>query len=194
MKSIIVTGASSGIGKVSAVMLANAGYRVYGLARNYSKLAKVGTQLPSDRYIPLEFDITMPETFDRIISEIARGGQIFGLVNNAGYVEPGAIEDLAMSDLRAQFETNFFGLVGMTKQVLPFMLAQGEGRIVNISSMAGLVSLPLVGAYCATKHALEAVSEALCMELWNTGVRVISINPGVIDTNIHAITSGKVSV
>jgi short-subunit dehydrogenase len=96
-----------------------------------------------------------------------------------------------MTELRVQFETNFFGLVGFTKQVLPLLMGAKSGRIVNLSSMAGLVSLPLIGAYCATKHALEAVSDALRMELWNTGIKVININPGVIETNIHAITSAK---
>ena len=83
---------------------------------------------------------------------------IYGLVNNAGYVEPGSIEDITMNDLRNQFETNFFGQVDFTKKVLPLMLQQREigGRIVNVSSLAGLISLPLIGAYSASKHALEA--------------------------------------
>jgi short-subunit dehydrogenase len=140
----------------------------------------------------MEFDVTKPETFDTVIKEIASRGQIYGLINNAGYVQPGAIEDISMSELRMQFETNFFGLVGFTKQVLPFMMQEKGGRIVNLSSMAGLVSLPLIGAYCSTKHALEAVSDALRMELWNTGIKVININPGVVETNIHVVTSAKV--
>jgi short-subunit dehydrogenase len=174
-------------------MLANAGYRVFGLARSYDKLQAVAKEVPVESYVPLEFDITRPETFGPVVSDIASKGAIYGLVNNAGYVEPGAIEDISMSDLRVQFETNFFGLVGFTKQVLPPMMQNKEGRIVNISSMAGLVSLPLIGAYCATKHALEAVSDALRMELHDSGIKVININPGVIGTNIHSITKSKTS-
>ena len=180
LKSVIVTGASSGVGKETSVKLAKSGYRVFGLARSYGKLKELASELPPESFFPIEFDITRHDAFGEIVKNMADKGPVFGLVNNAGYVEPGAIEDLLMTDLRAQFETNFFGLVGFTKQVLPLMMQKGQGRIVNVSSMAGIVSLPLIGAYCATKHALEAVSDALRMELWNTGVRVVSINPGVI--------------
>lgn len=189
-----MTGASSGIGKVAASMLANAGYTVFGLARNYGKLAELATKLPPDRYFPIAFDVTQPETFENVVSTIAAKSQIFGLVNSAGFVEPGAIEDLSMSSLRSQFETNFFGLVGLTKVVLSHMMNRGDGRIVNVSSMAGLVNLPLIGAYCATKHALEAVTDALRMELWDTGIKVVSINPGVINTNIHNITMDRIAI
>ena len=191
LKSVIVTGASSGIGKDASIALADAGYRVFGLARSYDRLVELSASLP-DRFIPIEFDATKPETFERIVKDISSASEVYGLVNNAGYVQPGAVEDFSMSELRMQFETNFFGLVGFTKQVLPLLLQAKSGRIVNLGSMAGLVSLPLIGAYCSAKHALEAVSDALRMELWNTGVKVININPGVIETNIHAITSARV--
>ena len=120
---------------------------------------------------------------------------IYGLVNNAGYVEPGSIEDITMNDLRSQFETNFFGLVDFTKKVLPLMLHRREigGRIVNVSSLAGLISLPLIGAYSASKHALEAISDALKMKLWNTNIKVITINPGVIETSIYEILRRKIN-
>jgi short-subunit dehydrogenase len=191
LKSVIVTGASSGIGKAATIMLARSGYRVFGLARSYDKLNSLALELPAENYVPMEFDITHPDTFGAVINDIAAHGDIFGLVNNAGYVEPGAIEDIGMDDLRAQFETNFFGLIGLTKQVLPLMMQKGDGRIVNTSSLAGLISLPLIGAYCASKHALEAVTDALRMELWNTGIKVVNINPGVIETNIHTVTNSK---
>lgn len=192
LKSVIVTGASSGIGRAATIMLAEEGYRVFGLARNHAKLTELAMQLPPDQYYPIEFDITQENTFEKVISGIAAKGQIFGIVNSAGYVEPGAIEDISMVSLRAQFETNFFGLVGLTKRVLPYMLKYTEGRIVNVSSMAGFVSLPLVGAYCATKYALEAVTDALRMELLSSGIKVIAINPGVIETNVHSITADKI--
>lgn len=203
MKSIIVTGASSGIGRATVLQLAKSGYKVFGLARSYDKLNEFTTELPKENYVPIKFDITRPETFGTVVSDIVAksddygresGGGLFGLVNNAGYVEPGAIEDIHMENLRMQFETNFFGLLGLTKQVLPILMQRGEGRIVNTSSMAGLVSLPLIGAYCATKHALEAVTDALRMELWNTGIKVVNINPGFIETNIHAVTISKVEI
>ncbi len=194
MKSVIVTGASSGIGRATTIKLAKSGYRVFGLARSYDRLQELAAELPAENYIAVEFDITRPESYGTAVSDIAARGEIFGLVNNAGYVEPGAIEDISMPDLRAQFETNFFGLVGFTKKVLPLIMQKGQGRIVNVSSMAGMVSLPLIGAYCAAKHALEAVSDALRMELWNTGIKVVNINPGVIETNIHTVTQSKAAL
>lgn len=204
-KSIIVTGASSGIGKATVIKLVESGYQVFGLARSYNKLAlnlansSSGTSSREiGRYIPIEFDITKPKIFDYIISKITsetEENMIYGLVNNAGYVEPGSIEDISMNDLRNQFETNFFGLVDFTKKVLPMMLQQREigGRIVNVSSLAGLVSLPLIGAYSASKHALEAITDALRVELWNTNIKVITINPGVIETGIYETLRQKIN-
>jgi short-subunit dehydrogenase len=191
---MIVTGASSGIGRVTAVTLARLGYEVFGLARSYDKLKMLATQLPAENYMRVKFDITRPETFATIVDTIvADAGGIFGLINNAGYVEPGAIEDINMGSRRLQFETNFFCLVGLTKQILPTMMQRGEGRIINICSVAGLVSLPLIGAYCAAKHVLEAITDALRMELWNTEIKVVNINPGVVETNTHTITNSKVA-
>lgn len=142
MNSVIVTGASSGIGKAASTKLAGAGYKVYGLARSFDKLQEMARRLAN--FVPVEFDVARPDRFDKVLDPIIASG-VFGLVNNAGYVEPGAIEDLSMESIRAQFETNFFGLVGVTKKVLPTLIAQKEGRIVNVSSMAGMVSLPTIG-------------------------------------------------
>jgi short-subunit dehydrogenase len=201
-KSIIVTGASSGIGKAAVIKLVEAGYQVFGLARRYNDLTSVHSEIPSlkekenkeDGYIALGCDITKPYRFDDIINDIlsrAKGNTIYGLVNNAGFVEPGAIEDITIQDMRNQIETNFFGLVELTKKVLPFMLDINQGRIVNVSSVAGLISLPLIGAYSASKYALEAVTDALRMELWDTNIKVITINPGIINTNINAVLKPK---
>jgi short-subunit dehydrogenase len=204
-KSIIVTGASSGIGRAAVIKLVESGYQVFGLARSYNKLAlnlATSSSGTSSReigpYIPIEFDITKPEIFDYVITKITsetKESMVYGLVNNAGYVEPGSIEDITMNDLRNQFETNFFGLVDFTKKVLPLMLQRREigGRIVNVSSLGGLISLPLIGAYSASKHALEAVSDALRMELWNTNIKVITINPGVIETSIYETLRQKIN-
>lgn len=200
-KSIIVTGASSGIGKSTVIKLVESGYQVFGLARRYDSLTSTYSQLPSsienkeNLYIAMQCDITKPERFDDIIKDIfskAQGNTIYGLVNNAGYVEPGAIEDIRIQDIRDQFETNFFGLIELTKKVLPFMmLDNNQGRIVNISSVSGLISLPLIGAYSASKYALEAVTDALRMELWNTNIKVITINPGLVNTNINIVSKPK---
>lgn len=207
-KSVIVTGASSGIGKATVIKLIQSGYQVFGLARRFDKLVNLfSSELVSkenkkeDLYIPIEFDITKPETFnnvlDIIISTTANENTVYGLVNNAGYVEPGAIEDISMNNLRSQFETNFFGLVGFTKKVLPLMMIrrneeEGGGRIVNVSSFAGLISLPLIGAYSATKFALEAVSDALRIEVWNKNIKIITINPGVIETDIYDVLKTRI--
>jgi short-subunit dehydrogenase len=198
-KSVIVTGASSGIGKATVIRLIRSGYQVFGLARRYDKLVTLFSSesvskdnKKEDLYIPIEFDITKPEKFNDILDIIvstANENTVYGLVNNAGYVEPGAIEDISMNNLRDQFETNFFGLVGFTKKVLPLMIRRNEGggRIVNVSSLAGLISLPLIGAYSATKYALEAVSDALRLEVWNKNIKIITINPGVIETDIYDV-------
>jgi short-subunit dehydrogenase len=203
-KSVIVTGASSGIGKATAIKLIQCGYQVFGLARRYDKLVTLFSSESAskenkkeDLYIPIEFDITKPETFNDILDIIistANENTVYGLVNNAGYVEPGAIEDISMNNLRDQFETNFFGLVGFTKKVLPLMIRRNEGggRIVNVSSLAGLVSLPLIGAYSATKYALEAVSDALRIEVWNKNIKIITINPGVIETDIYDVLKTRI--
>lgn len=208
-----MTGASSGIGKATVIKLIQSGYQVFGLARRYDRLVNIfSSELVSkenkkeDLYIPIEFDITKPETFnnvlDIIISTTANENTVYGLVNNAGYVEPGAIEDISMNNLRGQFETNFFGLVGFTKKVLPLMMirrnkgerggGEGGGRIVNVSSFAGLISLPLIGAYSATKYALEAVSDALRIEVWNKNIKIITINPGVIETDIYDVLKTRI--
>jgi short-subunit dehydrogenase len=188
-KSIIITGASSGIGKAAAIKLLETGYQVFGLARRYDRLTSIYPELQSSKekkegdYIALEFDITKSHRFDDIINEIlslAKENTIYGLVNNAGYVEPGAIEDITIQNIRNQFETNFFGLVELTKKILPVMLNNNQGRIVNISSVSGLISLPLIGAYSASKYALEAVTDALRMELWNTNIKVITIIPALL--------------
>jgi len=199
-RSVIITGASSGIGRAALIKLAEAGYQVFGLARSYDKLTSIYSELQSStdhiesQYIPLEFDITKPEKFDSIlevISSKADGNMIYGLVSSAGYVEPGAIEDITIQDIRTQFETNFFGLVELTKKVLPIMLKNTQGRIVNVSSVAGMIALPLIGVYSASKYALEAVTDALRMELWNTNIKVITINPGLVDTNINTVSKPK---
>ena len=200
MKSIIITGASSGIGRAAAIRLAQSGFQIFGLARNYEQLVNLSSEIFSNdkndnRYFPIECDITRQDKFDSVLNNIinlSSEKSIYGLVNNAGYLEPGAIEDIEIDSLRAQFETNFFGLVGFTKKVLPIMMRKNEGRIINVSSISGLISLPLLGAYSASKYALEAVSDALRMELWKTGIKVININPAIVETNLLSVSKAKI--
>lgn len=113
------------------------------------------------------------------------GGKLGGLVNNAGYGQPGAVEDVSRSAMRRQFEVNVFGLQDLTNRVLPAMLKAGSGRIVHISSVLGRVVIPMMGAYCATKHAVEALADAQRIELRMTGVGVILVEPGPITTAFH---------
>ena len=200
MKSIIITGASSGIGRAAAIRLAQSGFQIFGLARNYEQLVNLSSEIFSNdkndnRYFPIECDITRQDKFDSVLNNIinlSSEKSIYGLVNNAGYLEPGAIEDIEIDSLRAQFETNFFGLVGFTKKVLPIMMRKNKGRIINVSSISGLISLPLLGAYSASKYALEAVSDALRMELWKTGIKVININPAIVETNLLSVSKAKI--
>ena len=208
-KVVIITGASSGIGRATSIKLVKSGYQVFGLARRYnhtlselySSSDPLSIAYKEELFIPIQFNIARPESFEKTVSDIilkAKDNTISGLVNNAGYVEPGAVEDITMNHLRDQFETNFFGHVGFTKAVLPIMLKGSRtstafgGRIVNVSSIAGLISLPLIGAYSATKHALEAISSSLRMELWNTNIKIITVNPGVIETDIYDVLKAKV--
>ncbi|HJT50153.1 MAG TPA: SDR family NAD(P)-dependent oxidoreductase [Nitrososphaeraceae archaeon] len=207
-KVVIITGASSGIGMATAIKLVKSGYQVFGLARRYHRTISepyppsdpLSIAYKEDLFIPIQFNIARPESFQQTVSDIvskAKDNTISGLVNNAGYVEPGAVEDITMNNLRDQFETNFFGHVGFTKVLLPIMLKGNRtdtalgGRIINVSSIAGLISLPLIGAYSATKHALEAISSSLRMELWNTNIKIIIVNPGVIETDIYDVLKSK---
>lgn len=129
-KSIIVTGAYSGIGKATVIRLVKSGYHVFGLSSNLTSLYAELPSVKELQVVPLEFDITRPESFDGIIKDIfskAKGNTIYGLVSSAGYVEPRAIEDITMQDIRNQFETNLFGLVGLIRKVLPLMkIVKGE--------------------------------------------------------------------
>ncbi len=183
--SALVTGSSSGIGHAIATTLAKEGYRVFASARNPERLSRVWSDEPPFYLEPLGLDVTDGESIRRaadVIREGAVGGTPDVLVNNAGYGLLGAIEDITVQELRAQFETNLLGLHAVTREFLPGMRRRGSGTIVNISSLAGKVSVPLQGAYCASKFAVEAYSDALRMEVESSGVRVIVVEPGPVAT------------
>jgi NAD(P)-dependent dehydrogenase (short-subunit alcohol dehydrogenase family) len=178
-KAVLVTGCSSGIGRATALRLAGSGWKVYASARRpetISQLGDAGCQT-------LALDVTDEQSMRAAVDSIEQAeGAIGVLINNAGYSQSGAIETVPMDAVRRQFETNVFGLVRLTQLVLPKMRAQRWGKIVNIGSMGGRLSFPGGGHYHATKHAVEAISDALRFELRGFGIDVILLEPGLITT------------
>jgi NAD(P)-dependent dehydrogenase (short-subunit alcohol dehydrogenase family) len=176
---VVITGCSSGIGRALAQACAGAGLLVYATARDVGGIA----DLAGARTTVLPLDVTDESTMTPVIRDaVARHGGIAALVNNAGYALPGAVEDLDIADIRAQFETNVFGAIRLTQQVIPVMRAAGAGLILNMSSMGGRLTFPGGGAYHASKHALEAFSDALRFEVAGYGIDVVVIEPGLVRT------------
>ncbi len=182
-KAVLITGCSSGIGRSAAITLAERGFRVFATARSAQDV-DVLTALGLEA---LPLDVNDSESISRCVEEVLRrcDGHLYGLVNNAGFGLPGALEDIARDKLRGQFETNVFGAHEMVTSVLPAMRAAGEGRIVQISSVLGLVSLAYRGAYNASKYALEGLSDTLRLELAGTNIFVSSIAPGPIGSRFR---------
>jgi NAD(P)-dependent dehydrogenase (short-subunit alcohol dehydrogenase family) len=189
-RAVLVTGCSTGIGRATALHLATRGWKVYATARRLDSIrdleGKVAAVLPLD-----VCDEESCRSAVRTIEE--REGAIGVLVNNAGYGQEGTVEEVPMDVVRRQFETNFFGLVQLTKLVLPGMRRQKWGRIVNMSSMGGKLTLPAGGYYHATKHAVEALSDALRFEVEPFGVAVIVIEPGPILTRFGDTASASMA-
>jgi NAD(P)-dependent dehydrogenase (short-subunit alcohol dehydrogenase family) len=186
-KTILITGATSGIGRDTAEYLHSRGHRVIATGRNETALAA----LEASGLIARRLDVTDEESIDalaREIEELTDGKGLDALVNNAGYGLFGPLEILSDKDVRAQFDTNVFGLLAVTRRFIPAMRERGAGRIVNISSVGGRITFPLGGAYHATKYALEAMSDALRMELKQFGIDVVLVEPGYIKTNFTSTT------
>ncbi len=184
MATILITGASSGIGRDAALALAAAGHRVLAAARRLPALETL-REASTGTITPLSLDLDDADSIAAVAAAIDRlteGRGLDALVNNAGFATAGALVELPDRDLRAQFETNVFGLMSLTRAVLPAMLARGGGRIVNVSSVSGRIPAPLLGAYHASKYALEALSDALRMEVAPFGVEVVIVEPGTIRT------------
>jgi NAD(P)-dependent dehydrogenase (short-subunit alcohol dehydrogenase family) len=179
----LITGASSGFGAALSTHVLSTGARVVGTVRKPGQIAEFAALAPGRAQAVL-MDVTDAE---QVRSGVQAAQAIFGrldvLVNNAGYGFVGAIEEASDAEVRAQFDTNVFGLLSVTRQVLPIMRAQGSGHIVNISSIAGLRSSPGLGIYAASKHAVEGLSEALAAELSPLGIRVTVVEPGAFRTN-----------
>jgi len=177
-RSLLITGCSSGIGATAALHMHQRGYRVFASARkpcDLEPLAAQGLEV-------IKLDVTDSVSIKNAVQEVlnATGGELFGLFNNAGYGQPGAVEDLTREVLREQFETNLFGTHELTCRVLPVMRQQGYGRIIQNSSLLGYAALPYRGAYNASKFALEGLSDTLRQELKHTGIHVSLIEPGPI--------------
>lgn len=182
-KIAIVTGASSGIGEATAALLANSGYKVYGTSRK-------AAQANQRSYEMIALDVNSEESIEAALKEVVRiEGRIDLLVNNAGFgVAPGGAEESSIEQTKMIFDTNFFGIVRMTRAVVPYMRKQGGGRIINIGSILGLIPAPYMATYAATKHAVEGFSESLDHELRTRGIRVSVVEPGYTNTQFEANT------
>jgi len=187
-RTVVVTGANSGIGLATALELAGAGYDVIGTARSQDK-ANVLLQAAVDRGHTVEcvlLDVADAESTEKGFAEIdaLTSGGPWAVVNNAGFAQAGAIEDVDDEAVRYQLEVNLVAPARIARLVLPGMRERGDGRIVNISSIAGRMSLPLMGWYCSSKHGLEAMTDALRMEVAPYGVKVSLVEPGSFGTGI----------
>jgi NAD(P)-dependent dehydrogenase (short-subunit alcohol dehydrogenase family) len=179
-RSILITGCSSGIGYCAANGMRQRGWRVIAAARKEDDVAR----LKGEGFETVHLDYAEPASIAASADKVLEltGGTLFALFNNGGYGQPGAVEDLTTDVLRAQFEANFFGWHDLTRRLLPAMRGRRDGRIVQCSSVLGLISPPYRGAYNASKYALEALSDALRYELHGTGIRVSLIEPGPIES------------
>jgi len=181
--AVLITGCSSGIGRDLAQRLTTSGYTVVATARKAETL----DDLPAALKLPL--DVTQAESVKQAVDcALQRFGRIDVLVNNAGYALPGAIEEISDEQIHQLFDVNVFGVIRMIRAVVPHMRHQGAGRIINMSSIAGKRAIPVNGTYCATKFALEALSDALRLELAPFGIQVVLIEPGSIKTQF-AVTA-----
>jgi NAD(P)-dependent dehydrogenase (short-subunit alcohol dehydrogenase family) len=189
-KAVLITGCSSGIGRATALRLARGGWRVYATARRPETLG----DLREAGCDTLALDVTDEQSMQSAVERVqAEAGAVGVLVNNAGYSQGGAIETVPLDAVRRQFETNVFGLVRLTQLALPAMRAQRWGKVVNVGSMGGRVSFPGAGHYHATKHALEAISDALRFELRGFGIDVILLEPGLITTEFGETASASIA-
>jgi NAD(P)-dependent dehydrogenase (short-subunit alcohol dehydrogenase family) len=185
---VLITGATDGLGRAAALLLAESGYRVFAAGRSAAKRARLD-QLAREKKLAIE-TIELNVCDDRSVQlgvrhVLDQAGAIDVLINNAGVAYMGSVEDLRLEDWRRQFETNVFGVVGVTQVVLPHMRERRRGRILMMSSVAGLITAPAQGAYSSSKHALEGLSNALRYELYPFGIDVILIEPGYIVTGIQ---------
>lgn len=189
-KAVLITGCSTGIGRATAERMASAGYTVYATARKVEAIA----DLEAKGCRTLALDVTDEESMRAAVAVVEEAeGAVGVLVNNAGYSQSGAVESVDLDEIRAQFETNVFGLIRMSQLALPKMREQGWGRVVNVGSMGGKLTFPGGGIYHATKYAVEAISDAMRFELRGFGVDVVLIEPGLIKTEFAASAVGALN-
>ena len=182
---VLITGASSGLGKATALYLARKGYRVVGTSRDARRLASLEETAAAEKLalFGVQLDINDEDAVTSAVPGIvAEHGGVDALVNNAGYGHWGPGESFSDAELKAQFETNFFAAARLMRAVLPGMVKNEHGTIVNVSSVEGRLATPFSGAYAASKFALEGLSEAMRVELWPLGVRVAMVEPGLFPT------------
>ncbi len=180
---ILITGCSSGIGHDAAFSLAQRGHQVFATCRKEEDVKRLKASGIDTVLMNMNDTESIRLAFHEIIEKSA--GRLDILINNAGYGQTGALEDVSREALRLQFETNVFGLMDLTRLVIPVMRKQGHGRIINISSILGLISMPFRGAYNASKYAVEGLSDTLRLELQPSGIQVITIEPGPIESRFR---------
>src|SRR5271157_2507773 len=188
-KVAVITGSSSGIGLLTAIEFAQNGYEVVASMRDPSRSERLEEAAQKagvrDKLDLRRLDVTDFDSVSGVVDAIVRDhGRVDVLVNNAGFSMAGFVEDLSLSEIRQQFETNFFGNVAMSKAVLPVMRKQRSGHIIQIASIVGRMAAPLVSSYAASKFALEGWSEALRIEVHSLGIRVVLVEPGDYETDI----------
>jgi len=183
-KSILITGCSSGIGYCVAKGLRSRGYRVFASARKTADVQRLATE----GFESLLLDLDQPDSISSALENLLEQteGRLYALFNNGAYGQPGAVEDIERGVLRAQFETNLFGWHDLTRRLIPVMRSQGEGRIIQNSSVLGFVALRYRGAYNASKYALEGLTDTLRLELRGSGIHISLIEPGPIESRFRA--------
>ena len=193
-KVALVTGSSSGIGYETALLLARNGFDTFATMRNMNKSKQI-TEVSKRENLPLRVmqldvndDRSVADAINNILNEKK---SIEVVVNNAGYGLMGSVEDSSIDEIKAQFETNFFGAIRVIKEVIPVMRKQRTGTIVNVSSVAGRIGFPMGSAYVSSKFALEGLSESMSYELKQFGIKIVLIEPGVINTNFALVTPKK---
>jgi NAD(P)-dependent dehydrogenase (short-subunit alcohol dehydrogenase family) len=187
-RPVLITGCSTGIGRATAERLADDGWNVHATARRLDAIEDLAKRGCKTR----ELDVTDERSMEKAVAEVTKDGPIGALINNAGYSQSGAIETIPMDSVRRQFETNVFGLMRMCQLALPGMRGAGSGRIVNLSSMGGKLTFPGGGVYHATKHAVEALSDALRFEVKGFGIDVVIIEPGLIITEFGETANASI--
>ncbi|MBN1528773.1 MAG: SDR family NAD(P)-dependent oxidoreductase [Thermoleophilaceae bacterium] len=189
--AVLITGCSTGIGRATAELLAREGNTVYATARRPESIE----DLRAAGCRTLALDVDDEASMSAAVAAVEEAEGVVGaLVNNAGYSQSGAVETVPLDSVRRQFETNVFGLIRMCQLVLPGMRRAGRGRIVNVSSMGGKLVFPGGGVYHATKHAVEALSDAMRFELKGFGIQVVVIEPGLIKTQFADTVAGQMPV